>query len=203
MIAQLEAEQRLLDAELMEAARLDGVLADLDTERQTVRLEHEKAKVEREDATGAVERLNIYGASQSLPEHGRGSASLVVARIMTQARCLVCDADAEEKRKELEALIESGCRPACGAEPEQQERIIPQHKFEQAKLDQPARRRSWRGRKKRRKPRDCARSPRATRRQSRKSANCDARSLIARLATSGCVRACRGILQASSSSRRL
>jgi hypothetical protein len=135
VIAQLEAEQRLLDAELVEAARLDAVLADLDAERQTVRLEHEKAKVAREDATGAVERLK-YTALLNLYPNMDDAARLVVARIMTQAKCLVCDADAEEKRKELEALIEGGCCPACGAEPEQQERIIPQHKFEQAKLDQ-------------------------------------------------------------------
>lgn len=135
VIAQLEAEQRLLDAELVEAARLDGVLADLDAERLTVRLEHEKAKVEREDATGAVERLK-YSALLNLYPNMDDAARLVVARIMTQAKCLVCDADAEEKRKELEALIESGCCPACGAQPEQQEQIIPQHKFEQAKLDQ-------------------------------------------------------------------
>ena len=135
VIAQLEAEQKLLDAELVEAARLDGVLADLDTERQTVRLEHEKAKLEREEATGAVERLK-YTALLNLYPNMDDAARLVVARIMTQAKCLVCDADAEEKRKELEALIEGGCCPACGAEPERQERIIPKHKFEQAKLDQ-------------------------------------------------------------------
>lgn len=135
VIAQLEAEQKLLDAELVEAARLDGVLADLDVERQTVRLEHEKAKLEREEATGAVERLK-YTALLNLYPNMDDAARLVVARIMTQAKCLVCDANAEEKRKELEALIEGGCCPACGAEPERQERIIPQHKFEQAKLDQ-------------------------------------------------------------------
>ncbi|MDP4540340.1 hypothetical protein Q9K01_11945 [Qipengyuania sp. DY56-A-20] len=135
VIAQLEAEQKLLDAELVEAARLDSVLADLETERQTVRLEHEKAKHEREEATGAVERLK-YTALLNLYPTMDDAARLVVARIMTQAKCLVCDADAEEKRKELEALVEGGCCPACGAEPEKQERIIPQHKFEQAKLDQ-------------------------------------------------------------------
>lgn len=135
VIAQLEAEQKLLDAELVEAARLDRVLADLEAERQTVRLEHERAKHEREEATGAVERLK-YTALLNLYPTMDDAARLVVARIMTQAKCLVCNADAEEKRKELEALVESGCCPACGAEPEQQERIIPQHKFEQAKLDQ-------------------------------------------------------------------
>jgi hypothetical protein len=135
VIAQLEAEQKLLDAELVEAARLDAFLADLDAERQTVRLEHERAKHEREEAAGAVERLK-YTALLNLYPNMDDAARLVVARIMTQAKCLVCDANAEEKRKELEALIEGGCCPACGARPEQQERIIPQHKFEQAKLDQ-------------------------------------------------------------------
>lgn len=135
VIAQLEAEQKLLDAELVEAARLDRVLADLEAERQTVRLEHEKAKHEREEATGGVERLK-YTALLNLYPTMDDAARLVVARIMTQAKCLVCDAEAEEKRKELEALVESGCCPACGAPPEQQERIVAPHKFEQAKLDQ-------------------------------------------------------------------
>jgi hypothetical protein len=135
VVAQLEAEQKLLDAELVEAGRLDAFLADLDTERQTVRLEHERAKHEREEATGAVERLK-YTALLNLYPNIDDAARLVIARIMTQAKCLVCDSDAEEKRKELQALIEGGCCPACGAKPEQQERIIPHHKFEQAKLDQ-------------------------------------------------------------------
>lgn len=135
VIAQLEAEQRLIDAELSEAARLDSVLADLDSERQTVRLEHERAKLEREEATGAVERLK-YSALLNLYPRMDDAARLVVARIMTQSKCLVCDAEADKKRKELEALIESGCCPACGAEPERQERIVPQHAFEHAKLDQ-------------------------------------------------------------------
>lgn len=135
IIAQLEAEQKLLDAELFEAARLDGFLADLETERHAVRLEHEKAKIEREEAAGAVERLK-YSALLGLYPSMDDAARLVIARIMTQAKCLVCDANAEGKRKELEQLVEAGYCPACGAAPEEQEKIIPQHKFEQAKLDQ-------------------------------------------------------------------
>ena len=57
MLAQLEAEQKLLDAEVAEASRLDEVLAQLDTDRQQARLELERAKVEREEASGSMERL--------------------------------------------------------------------------------------------------------------------------------------------------
>jgi hypothetical protein len=135
VIAQLEAEQKLLDAEVAEAARLDAVLAQLDTDRQEARLEMERAKVEREDASGAMERLKYTALLRLFPTMD-DAARLVVSRIMTETRCLVCNADARAKRAELDDLIAKGCCPACGAPPDQQENVHPQHEFEQAKLDQ-------------------------------------------------------------------
>ena len=64
------------------------------------------------------------------------AARLVVSRIMTESKCLVCNSDAHEKRAELETLIAAGCCPACGAPPDRQENVHLQHEFEQAKLDQ-------------------------------------------------------------------
>ena len=135
VIAQLEAEQKVLDAELYEAARLETVLADLDLARQKLRLEHERAKVEREETTGAVERLKYTALFRLFPTMD-DAARLVVSRIMTQSHCLVCNAEAAEKRVELERLIEEGCCPSCGAHPEKQDNIIGAAEFEQAKLDQ-------------------------------------------------------------------
>jgi hypothetical protein len=135
VVAQLEAEQRLLDAELAETTRLDGLLAQLDTDRQQARLELERAKVEREEASGAMERLKYTALLRLFPTMD-DAARLVVSRIMTESKCLVCSADAHEKRAELEALIAAGCCPSCGAPPDQQENVHPQHEFEQAKLDQ-------------------------------------------------------------------
>ncbi len=135
IIAQLEGEQKLLDAELEEVARLNGVLAQLDTDRQQARLELERAKVEREEASGAMERLKYTALLRLFPTMD-DAARLVVSRIMSEGKCLVCSADADAKRAELEALIAAGCCPACGAPPAEQENVHPQHEFEQAKLDQ-------------------------------------------------------------------
>lgn len=132
--AQLQAEQRLLDAELAEKARLDQRLADLEAERQSVRLDHERAKVTREEASGAVERIKFSALANLYPSMDDASR-LVIARILTQAKCLVCDADAPGKQAELEALLAQGICPACGAQPGEQHNVVGSYKFEQAKLD--------------------------------------------------------------------
>ena len=132
--ATLEAEQKLLDAELAEKARLESALGELEQERQDVRLDHEKAKIAREESSGAVERLK-YSALATLYPDMDDASRLVIARILTRAKCLVCDADAERKRDELEALLAKGICPACGAPPEDQHNVVGKYKFEQAKLD--------------------------------------------------------------------
>lgn len=132
--AQLEAEQRLLDAELAEKARLDQRLADLEAERQSVRLDHERAKVTKEEASGAVERIKFSALANLYPDMDDASR-LVIARILTRAKCLVCDADAPTKQAELEALLAQGICPACGAPPGEQHNVVGKYKFEQAKLD--------------------------------------------------------------------
>jgi len=135
IVAQLQAEQKLLDADLAEIDRLNALLAEADETRQQTRLEVERAKVEREDASGAVERLKYTALLRLFPTMD-DAARLIVSRIMTESKCLVCESDAQEKRIELESLIAAGCCPACGAPPEAQENVHPQHEFEQAKLDQ-------------------------------------------------------------------
>ena len=60
---------------------------------------------------------------------------LVMSRIMTDSRCLVCNASAEQKRLELEQHVLSGCCPICGAEPETQDNVIATHAFDQVRLD--------------------------------------------------------------------
>ena len=132
--AQLEAEQKLLDADLVEKARIDEALANFEEERRSIRLQHEKAKIAREEASGAVERIKYSALANLYPDMDEASR-LVIARILTRAKCLVCDADAASKREELEALLAKGICPACGAPPEEQHNVIGKYKFEQAKLD--------------------------------------------------------------------
>jgi hypothetical protein len=132
--AQLAAEQKLLDADLAEKARIAEALADFEEERRYIRLQHEKAKIAREEASGAVERIKYSALANLYPDMAEASR-LVIARILTRAKCLVCDADAAGKREELEALLAKGICPACGAPPEEQHNVIGKYKFEQARLD--------------------------------------------------------------------
>ncbi|MFA6114179.1 MAG: AAA family ATPase [Sphingomonas sp.] len=132
--AQLDAEQKLLDADLIEKARFDESLSKYEEQRQSVRLEHEKAKIAREEASGAVERIKYSSLATLYPDMDEASR-LVIARILTRAKCLVCDADAIGKQEELEALLAKGMCPACGSPPEEQHNVVGKYKFEQAKLD--------------------------------------------------------------------
>ena len=134
VLAELGAEQALLDAELMEAQRLETALEQLDEDRQDARLAHERAKIEREEAAGAIERLKYTALLRHFPSMD-DTTRLVMSRIMTDERCLACNAPAETKRLELEELVGHGCCPICGAEPAIQDNIVAAHEFDQAKLD--------------------------------------------------------------------
>ncbi|WGS84108.1 hypothetical protein [Methylomonas sp. UP202] len=134
VLAHLEVEQKLLEADLEEIVSLESELSDLDTFRQQFRLEHERAKLKREEANSAIERLKYTALLRLFPSMD-DAARLVVSRIMTENRCLVCNAEASAKRAELEMLIAHGCCPSCGAEPARQANIVAQHEFEQANLD--------------------------------------------------------------------
>ncbi len=134
LLAQLEAEQAVLDAEIIEANRLEALLDEHDTERKNARLELERAKIEREEAVGAVERLKYTALSRYFPSMDE-VARLVLSRIMTDGRCLVCSSDAEETQLELESRIERGNCPVCGADPKEHDAVIPSHVFEQANLE--------------------------------------------------------------------
>ena len=132
--AEIEAEQKLLDVDLMEAKRLGEKLESLDENRKDARLAHERAKIERENATGAIERLKYTGVLRHFPNMD-DTTRLVMSRIMTDGRCLVCNAIATEKRVELERKVACGCCPICGSKPECQDNVVAPHAFDQAQLD--------------------------------------------------------------------
>ncbi len=131
--AKLSAEQELLDAELLEAGRLEDVLQQLDDQRKTTRLAYERAKIVREEANGAVERLKYTALLTYFPRMD-DTTRLVLSRIMRDGRCLVCHAPARERQMELEHHIATGCCPICGAEPEVQDKVVAPHEFDQARL---------------------------------------------------------------------
>ena len=133
VLAELSAEHQLLDAELAEAARLEGALHQLDDERQRARLSYERAKIVREEADGAVERLKYTALLRHFPRMD-DTTRLVLSRIMADGRCLVCKAPAHERQIELEQRVAQGCCPICGAQPEVQDNVVAPHEFDQARL---------------------------------------------------------------------
>ena len=132
---ELNSEQELLETEQEELVHLDSDLLQLDVDRKQARLEFERAKVEYEEAIGAVERMKYTALLRLFPKM-EDTARLVLSRIMTEERCLVCDADAHDKRIHLEMQIAQGQCPACGAPPNMKENVFPQYAFEQAKMEQ-------------------------------------------------------------------
>lgn len=132
--AELAAEQKLLDAELSEADRLQEKLQELDKDRKTARLAHQRAKVKREDASRATEHLKYSALLKHFPDMDV-TTRLVMSRIMTEDRCLVCSTPAEAKRIELEKHLKNGSCPMCGAEPENQDNIVPPHEFDKARME--------------------------------------------------------------------
>ena len=132
--SELAAEQEILEADLSEKERLEEQWAILRERRQVARLEHEKAKIAREEAAGAAERLKYEALARLYPTLHEASR-LVLARLLAEERCLVCDAHAKARREELEQLMAEGCCPACGAPPQEQRRVEDGHEFDQVRLD--------------------------------------------------------------------
>ena len=134
VLAKLSAEQKLLDAELLDAERLEGELERLHDAKKGARLAYERAKIEREEADGAIERLKYTSLLRHFPSMD-DTTNLVLSRIMTENHCLVCNASAKEKRQELEEQVAQGCCPICGSKPEAQDNVVAFHEFDQVKLD--------------------------------------------------------------------
>lgn len=132
--AQLAVEQKLLDADLERRQILEQQLDEFDQGRKAARLDHEKAKLEREEAESAVERVKYTALLRLFPKM-EDAGRLVILRILTKDECLVCGADAAKRRKEIEALLEKGCCPACGSEPAKQSQVVAPHEFEGARVE--------------------------------------------------------------------
>ncbi len=135
VIAELSAQQELLDADLKVADSLDVALQELDDDRRDLRLAFERAKLEREEADGAIERLKYTKLLRHYPKMD-DAALMVLSKIMAEEKCLVCNAVVPEKQENLELQIAKGNCPICGSEPSAQVNIVTTQEFEQAKLDQ-------------------------------------------------------------------
>ena len=133
VLAELSAEQELLNADLQTATRLESALQDLDVQRRRSRLAYERAKIAREEASGAIERLKYTALLTRFPTMD-DTTRLVLSRMMADGRCTACNAPAQTRQAELEQQVARGYCPICGAEPELQDNIFTPHEFDQARL---------------------------------------------------------------------
>ena len=133
ILAELSAEQELLDTELRDAARLERTLDELDEQRKEARLAYERAKIAREEADGAVERLKYAVLLKHFPKMD-DTTRLALSRIMRDGRCMVCNAPARERQAELEREVARGRCPICGAEPEVHGKVLAPQEFDRVRL---------------------------------------------------------------------
>ena len=133
VLAELSAQQELLDADLRNAERLAATLQDLDESRTRTRLAYERAKLAREAADGAIERLKYTALLSHFPTMD-DTTRLILSRIMADGRCIACNAPAQERQAQLEEQVSQGLCPICGSQPEAQDNLVARHEFDQARL---------------------------------------------------------------------
>lgn len=133
VLAELSAEQELLDADLQNAARLEAVLEDFDEQRRTARRAHQRAKIEREQADGAIERLKYAALITHFPSMDQ-TTRLTLSRIMADGICIACESPAEERQAQLEQQVSQGLCPICGSRPKTEDGLVTGLEFDQARL---------------------------------------------------------------------
>lgn len=132
--SKLKATTSALAGLTSKAAVLESRLDELDENRRSARLEVEKAKIEKEQASGAIERAKYSALMHMFPKM-QDAARLLMSRILADEGCLVCGSAAAAKKDELEKLLKNGYCPACGSDPSDQTIKAPAIKFEKAKMD--------------------------------------------------------------------
>ncbi len=131
--AQLRSMQALLDADLARRQSIEARRTELEEARRNARLELEKAKIEREDAERAIERLKFGALSRMFPNM-EDSAKLTVLTLLSKGDCLVCGSHNEDARVATERKLQQGICPICDSPPELQERIVQVHQLEAARI---------------------------------------------------------------------
>ena len=131
--AHLAATIEAIEGSSEKLDHLENSLSELSERHKEKRLELEKAKLENESALGLIERAKYTSLLHAFPKM-EDAARLLLARILSEAECLVCGAEAEGKKAELEKLLLEGFCPACGADPEDQASAPDSSKFEKVKM---------------------------------------------------------------------
>lgn len=139
--AELRSTQALLDADLAKRQVLEARRGELDHARRNIRLEYEKAKVEREDAEREIERIKFAALSRLFPKM-EDSAKLTVLSLLSKGDCLVCGSHNEDARKVIEKKLQDGICPICDSPPALQEQNVNLHQAEAARITSVKRRAS-------------------------------------------------------------
>ncbi len=131
--AELAAKTRALEGLQEQFEQLQSDLGEKDESRRRAVLTLEKAKLTHEAATGEVERAKYTSLMHLFPQM-EDAARLHLSRILSEEVCLVCGAEAQEKKASLESLLLEGKCPACEAGSEDQKFTAPAKKFEAKKM---------------------------------------------------------------------
>jgi hypothetical protein len=131
--ARLKSQQALLDASLERRSSLDERREAIEAEQRAAELDYERAKIERDDAERAVERLKYEALSRMFPKLP-DAARLTLLTLLSNGECLVCGAQAQKVQAAIEAELGQGTCPVCHSPPEEQENIVPAHAVETSRL---------------------------------------------------------------------
>ncbi|MYB37487.1 MAG: AAA family ATPase [Gammaproteobacteria bacterium] len=134
VLAELTDERARMEAEMEASELLEEQIEELDEGRRRSRLDHERTKLTHEEAQGAIEKLKYDALLEHFPTMD-DTTRLILARVMADGRCIVCNAKAEERQVELEDRVSKGFCPICGSAPETQDNLVSQQAFHQARLD--------------------------------------------------------------------
>src|SRR6202789_528723 len=131
--ASLKSNQALLDADLQRREELESTRDEIETQRRSAKLDFERAKIELEDAERAVERIKFTALNRmfpSMPDADR----LTIVNLLSTGECLVCGADSEQAKKELEAMLSHNRCPICGTQQSKSTKVVSTRQVEVARL---------------------------------------------------------------------
>lgn len=112
--AKLEAEQKLLEADISRKEELERRLDEADQGRRAARLQLEKAKLNREAAENAIEEIK-YGIIAGLFPSAEEAARLIFMKLLGSGECLLCGSEAKTKKESLQEALQQGLCPVCGS----------------------------------------------------------------------------------------
>jgi energy-coupling factor transporter ATP-binding protein EcfA2 len=131
--AELGSLQTLLDADLEKREAIESQLNNIAEQIRAARLNLERAKIEREDAERALERIKFGALSRMFPDM-EDVIRLTILNLISKSECLVCGASDQALRNEIEQKLQHGICPVCNSPPEAQFKIVKVREVEAARI---------------------------------------------------------------------